>query len=241
LINAIEWLNNIIAKYQAAIAKAKDQIAKLRQGKMTKEKAARIKDLQGNITKWTQRRNATMDVLIGDGGASSKLSELQGVVTGGMGMTKGLDLASAGMLGVFGGRIADVQGALKSAREATGDAATTTESATGKDDSAMIALLKQQADNLAKQLFVSEQSFKVLAGTPYVGSFAQGGVVPGSGPKLATVHGGEVIGQPSPIVILVQDGAVNADRIRAISGRQAEQMARRAGRGRIPGRAGSMG
>jgi hypothetical protein len=42
-------------------------------------------------------------------------------------------------------------------------------------------------------------------------------------------------------VILVQDGAVNADRIRAISGRQAEQMARRAGRGRIPGRAGAMG
>jgi TP901 family phage tail tape measure protein len=244
LINAIEWLNNIIAKYQAAIAKAKDQIAKLRQGKMTKEKAARIKDLQGNITKWTQRRNATMDVLIGDGGASSKLSELQGVVTGGMGMTKGLDLASAGMLGVFGGRIADVQGALKSAREATGDAATTTESATGKDDSAMIALLQEQASNLAKQLFVSEQSFKVLSqysGLPYVGSFAEGGMVPGSGPKLATVHGGEMIGQPSPIVILVQDGAVRADRIRAISGRQAEQMARRAGKGRVPGRAGAIG
>jgi hypothetical protein len=105
----------------------------------------------------------------------------------------------------------------------------------------MIALLKEQADKLAKQLFVSEQSFKVLSQTPYVGSFATGGIVPGVGPKLATVHGGEMIGQPSPIVILVQDGAVNANRIKAISGRQAEQMARRAGRGRIPGRAGAMG
>jgi TP901 family phage tail tape measure protein len=292
LIDAYMWVQTVIARYQAAIAQVKDQLAlgkqafqeyrdvlagkrsrfsailsgpnvpkwyrwfrPLPEGKLDKKQVAKLRkdwpdfksemltgmeERRAKITKYTQRRNASMDKLTAEDGPIAMLDELQGFVN-----PENLRFAKAASLAVgpYGGQIAEVQGSLKSLGENAADTgASDTSSAT--DNSAMIALLQEQANNLAKQLFVSEQSFKVLSqtpGPPYVGSFAQGGVVPGSGPKLATVHGGEVIGQPSPIVILVQDGAVNADRIRAISGRQAEQMARRAGRGRIPGRAGSMG
>jgi hypothetical protein len=194
------------------------------------------------VDKFTQRRNASMDLLMSEEGPNAKLTELQGVVNPeSLRFTKAASLA----VGPYGGQIADVQGSLKSLAENAADAGLGSEGVTGEgtDNSAMIALLQEQANNLAKQLFVSEQSFKVLSQTPYVGSFAQGGIVPGVGPKLATVHGGEMIGPAgSPtIVVLVEDGAVDARRIRAISGQTAERMARRAGKGRIPGRAGSMG
>jgi TP901 family phage tail tape measure protein len=254
LIDAYIWVQTVIERYRDAIQKAKEKIAILKKNKPPslfqrnwagwvadpKVRAARIKELQAKVTKWTGRRDASSAFLGGEDGPIARLDELQGFVN-----PESLRFAKAASLAVgpYGGQIAEVQGSLKSLGENAADTgASDTSSAT--DNSAMIALLQEQANNLAKQLFVSEQSFKVLSqtpGPPYVGSFAQGGIVPGVGPKLATVHGGEMIGQPSPIVILVQDGAVNADRIRAISGRQAEQMARRAGRGRIPGRAGSMG
>jgi TP901 family phage tail tape measure protein len=246
LIDAYLWVQEVIRRYQEAIDAAQKQLKKINdslKGKRITASAGLTKkrdDLKAQIAKWKSRRDASAAFLAGDDGPIARLDTLQGFVN-----PESLRFAKAASLAVgpYGGQIAEVQGSLKSLGENAADTgASDTSSAT--DNSAMIALLQEQANNLAKQLFVSEQSFKVLSqtpGPPYVGSFAQGGIVPGSGPKLATVHGGEHIGQPSPIVILVQDGAVNADRIRAISGRQAEQMARRAGRGRIPGRAGSMG
>ena len=44
---------------------------------------------------------------------------------------------------------------------------------------------------------------------PFAGNFARGGVVPGpvGAPALAQVHGGEVIGQPAPLIHI--DGGLN--------------------------------
>jgi hypothetical protein len=248
LLTIRAYILRVIEAYQKAIQKAKEQIARMKQGKGKRGRKKvpwdRIKELQARVEKWKGRRDASTALLNdSDAGPLGKLAEIQGFVNpASLAFMPGLNLGKH--LGAFGGTIGDVQSALKSASEAgITDAATADTSSSGIDNSAMLALLQQQADNLAKQLFVSEQSFKVLSQTPYVGSFAQGGIVPGIGPKLATVHGGEMIGPAgSPtIVVLVEDGAVDARRIRAISGQTAERMARRAAGGRIPGRAGSMG
>jgi hypothetical protein len=254
LLTIRAYIIRVIEAYRKAIQRAKEQIAKMKQGKTEgigkgkKNRPGRrnkqIEELQARIGKWKTRRDASTALLNdSDAGPLGKLAEIQGFVNpASLAFMPGLNLGKH--LGAFGGTIGDVQSALKSASDAgITEAATADTSSSGIDNSAMIALLQQQADNLAKQLFVSEQSFKVLSQTPYVGSFAQGGIVPGIGPKLATVHGGEMIGPAgSPtVVVLVEDGAVDARRIRAIAGRQAETMARRAGKGRIPGRAGSMG
>ncbi len=245
-IAMILYIKAQIDKFQEAIQRAKMQIAKLKQGKMTAAKGKTIKELQAKIGKWTGRRDISRGALTGEEGPLVGLGALQDPVAGkAFERAVGLNLADKALWGVFGGSVGEAQSQLKSAQETlaadTGSTADTG-AASAPDNSALIALLQDQANNLAKQLYVSEQSYAVLAQTPFAGSFAKGGVVPGpiGAPRMAMVHGGESIGQPTPIVIVVQDGAVNSNYIRAVSGKQAEQMARRAGRGRIPGRAGSM-
>jgi TP901 family phage tail tape measure protein len=250
-IGAIKWIHMKIEEYQRRIELAQREILALKERgywealhpdkdypKRYGIRKQKVKDLQEKIAKWKTRKKGFFGLLHSEDGPRAGLGALQGQVIGIDPMATGLNLAAKELWGAFGGDIGTAQSALKSAADAGLD---TTNGSAAVDNSEIVRLLQEQNDNLAKEKYVLAESFKVLSQTPYVGSFAQGGMVPGVGPKLATVHGGEMIGQPSPIVILVQDGAVNANRIKAISGRQAEQMARRAGRGRIPGRAGAMG
>ncbi len=257
-IAMILYIQNVIARFQEAIANAKDQIARMHEGwgklkpGQKKKRLEEIGKLKAKIGKWTSRRNISMEALVGEEGPREGLKALQGAVANpAFQHAVGLNLADKALWGVFGGDVGAAQSSLKSARELLasdiGDSAAETGSvtaaaSTAPDNSALIGLLQDQANTLAQQLYVSEQSFSVLRQTPYAGSFAKGGVVPGppGAPMLATVHGGETIGAAPVVVVVVEDGAVDARRIRAISGAQAEQMARRAGRGRIPGRAGSM-
>ncbi len=246
-IAMILYIKQQIDKFQEAIQRAKAHIAKLKQGKKTAAKAKSIKEWQAKIGKYVTRRDISKGALTDETtGPLAGLSEMQDPVAGKMfERAVGLNLADKKLWGVFGGSVGAAQSSLKSAQEllAADTGETGGNDANAPDNSALIALLQDQANKLAQQLYVSEQSYKVLANTPYAGSFAKGGVVPGptGAPMLATVHGGETIGNGSPVVVVVvEDGAVDARRIRAIAGKQAEQMARRAGRGRIPGRAGSM-
>ncbi len=68
--------------------------------------------------------------------------------------------------------------------------------APGETQSELSSLLQQQNEELQKQLFVSQQQYKVLATLPpFGGSFATGGMVPGpvGAARLAVVHGGETV------------------------------------------------
>lgn len=66
----------------------------------------------------------------------------------------------------------------------------------------LASLLKQQNEQLAQQLAVSQAQYKVFAGLgdlpPFAGRFHSGGVVPGplGAERMALVQGGEVISQP---------------------------------------------
>lgn len=111
-------------------------------------------------------------------------------------------------------------------------------------DSGLIDLLRSQLATANLRYAVSQAQGAVLRSTPYVGSFAGGGMVPGpvGAPALAVVHGGEAIGQPGNVLVIVEDGAVDARKIRVIAGEEAERFNRRGGRavGRTPGRAGAL-
>ncbi len=239
-IAMILYIKAQIDKFQEAIKTAKKQLPKIKN-------ASKRKALLAKIGKWTTRRDISKGALTAEEGPLAGLSAMQDPVAGKMfERMAGINLADKKYWGVFGGSVGEAQSSLKSAQELlqadTGSSGDT--SAGTPDNSALIGLLQDQANKLAQQLFVSEKSYQVLAQTPYAGSFAKGGVVPGptGAPMLATVHGGETIsnGAAPVVVVVVEDGAVDARRIRAIAGKQAEQMARRSGRGRIPGRAGAL-
>jgi hypothetical protein len=69
-------------------------------------------------------------------------------------------------------------------------------------DSGQIEALKALLAQSSLRYAVSQAQGGVLRSTPYVGSFAGGGVVPGpiGSPGLAIVHGGETISEGAPVV-----------------------------------------
>lgn len=107
------------------------------------------------------------------------------------------------------------------------------------NESELSSLLKQQNEELAKQVYVSQQQYKVFANLPpFGGSFALGGVVPGAlgEPRTIIAHGGERIlkdGQDNVHVHLhVEDGAVDKSKIRTIVRDENRRTARHAGQRR---------
>jgi hypothetical protein len=96
----------------------------------------------------------------------------------------------------------------------------------------MLSLSNQLLKESNLRYAVSQAQYKVLADVPYAGAFARGGVVPGSGPMLATVHGGERItpaGQ-ADVRVVIQDQRtrvwVNDQEVRAIVKDETRKQAR---------------
>lgn len=110
--------------------------------------------------------------------------------------------------------------AAEAAKSAAGDSAGA-DSAVTDNSAAMLELQKQINEQLAKQLLVSQEQYKVLAGSadlfpPYAGRFAEGGVVPGppGAPRTIIAHGGEEflgVGarrDPTPVIIEIHGKGV---------------------------------
>jgi hypothetical protein len=112
-------------------------------------------------------------------------------------------------------------------------------------------LLQQLLTTTAQELAVSQDQYAVLSQLPpFGGSFASGGIVPGPVGMASTViaHGGEVISPPGgggPHVwhVIVQDGAVDKNKIRVIAADEVQKgtrtMARDGTRG-LPGAGGGL-
>lgn len=126
-------------------------------------------------------------------------------------------------------------------------------SADGGVDSQLAPLLQQVATTLAQEYAVSQAQYKVLqALPPFGGSFALGGIVPGAlgEPRTIIAHGGEEIsqagsraGQGHTFHVIVQDGAVDANRIKVIANGEAQKVTRKIARAAgvgLPGRGGGL-
>lgn len=105
------------------------------------------------------------------------------------------------------------------------------------------SLLKAQNEQLAQQLAVSQEQYKVLAAwspslPPYAGKFHTGGVVPGplGAERMALVQAGERISpigerdRPVHIHVHVEDDAVDRKKIRTVIHEETRGMSRSAGR-----------
>jgi hypothetical protein len=116
----------------------------------------------------------------------------------------------------------------------------------------LTSLLQEKNLELARELAVSQAQYKVFQGwtgmstggvlnpfgaLPFAGHFATGGLIPGAlgSPKAAVVHGGEEVltaGQRKPsIQVIVQDGAVNTNRIAVIADGVVQKRTRKMSRG----------
>ena len=112
---------------------------------------------------------------------------------------------------------------------------------TGTED-LLTPLLQARNEQLMAQVSMmarTTREFGSFFGTPlppYGGTFHSGGVVPGSPGQERTIiaKGGEAVG-PQPVYIVVEDGAVNSDHIRAVSGAEYEQRMRGAARRTMSG------
>lgn len=144
-------------------------------------------------------------------------------------------------------------------------------SSTSSQDSQLVSLLEQQNAQLAMEYAVSQAQYGALQSLstaplpglasggmldfsslgnlpPFGGFFETGGVVPGpvGAARTAIVHGGEVInpvGGTGPTIhhIIVQDGAVDPNKIRVIAAGEVQAQGRNAARvvrRKLPGRGG---
>lgn len=113
-------------------------------------------------------------------------------------------------------------------------------------DSARADLLAEQLASTKKELAIAQAQMPVFARffPPYGGSFGGGGTVPGpiGAPRTIIAHGGEEVGpprteQPVYVTVVVEDGAVNSERIRVEMTRTLDEAVRRArSGGPAPGR-----
>jgi hypothetical protein len=116
--------------------------------------------------------------------------------------------------------------------------------------SALLSLEEQKNTQLAETLALSQAQYKVLEQLPpFGGSFAMGGIVPGpvGAARMVEAHGGETISPPgsgggsTAHYVIVEDGAVDPNKIRVIAGDEYEKRgrktARRVSRG-LPSRGG---
>lgn len=165
----------------------------------------------------------------------SSLDEVQGA-----GSPTGI-LKTLPAVGVLGGRIFDVQMAL---RTLGSEQAVT-------DDSARTGALEQLLRESNLRFAVSQAQYKVFQDAP---KFHTGGIVPGvTGQEVpAVVKAGEgvftreqmaAMGAGGQVVVIVQDGAVDKSKIRVIAGEEAQRVtrtqARNSARG-LPGRGGGI-
>jgi 3D (Asp-Asp-Asp) domain-containing protein len=116
---------------------------------------------------------------------------------------------------------------------------------TSESAQALADMLKDENLLWKQRYAVSQAQYPVIASLPpYGGSFADGGVVPGppGAPRTVIAHGGETVGQPV-VTVIVEDGAVDPNKIRVIAGGAAQEVVRRASRdgGRVlPGAGGGL-
>lgn len=165
------------------------------------------------------RRGSISDSL---GGVRDQLLDVQGIGS----PDKTMQHLPA--VGVLGGQIFDVQMRLRDLK-----APTDTGTDTADDQSDIIAALQDQLQQLRQGEIVrtfTTQLGEDLAnylGAPYAGVFHGGGPIPGHIGQERTITalaGEEVtpIGGGSGAMVIIQDGAVNADRIRILSRREQE-------------------
>jgi hypothetical protein len=158
--------------------------------------APKISDIQAKVDKWIERRDITKGVLSGDDGVLTKLADVQGIVEPAeLTYQRGIDLA--GTVGPFGGKIADVQAAIKGLGEDL-------ESTGGADTSELAALQLQQSVEALQRLQVERMQLPVLSqipqmiasatgNTPFLGGFATGGRPLRSGVMLVGEHEPELV------------------------------------------------
>ena len=229
-----EMISQLLERARDRVKVINDRLRKL--GHKPKQNKAAIRTLtheKGALTK-----------IIGDGstGLTGKRSSLGTArdsllenleTVQGLGSPMGV-LKSLPSAGVLGGQILQVQTTLRDLK-APRTAITDTE--TG-DDSERSSLLEQLLREANLRTAVSEEQFKVFKDMP---QFATGGVVPGvtGAPIPAVVHAGEgvftqdqmaAMGGGQMITVIVQDGAVDPNKIRVIAGNETRSIIRREAR-----------
>jgi len=114
-------------------------------------------------------------------------------------------------------------------------------------DSLLAELLRQQLEDSRRENAILKAQMPIFErfknAPPFGGSFADGGIVPGpvGAPRTIVAHGGEAIGQtgdsaPTHVTVVVEDGAVDSDKIRVEVTNTLEDVVRKARSGPAVGR-----
>jgi TP901 family phage tail tape measure protein len=209
-----------------------------------------LKDsLEGDVIPALEDKRDTLDTSHND-----LLSNLKDVQGPGGPLTR---LPVLPPIGTLGGKLFDVQALIKDLTD-NPPRVEATPPDTSAIDSQKADLLQGLLDQAHLRTAVSEATFKVFQGAddllpPFGGSFDTGGFVPGrvGEPRTIIAHGGERVLSVDELAsggfgggviqVIVQDGAVNKDKIKVIARGEVQdglrREARRPGRG-LPGVAG---